>query len=38
MATKAYFDVQEYERKGEIIKEQDDNKSSNKIKEDLLKG
>jgi len=37
MATKAYFDVQEYERKGEIIKEQDDNKSNNKIKEDLLK-
>ena len=37
MATKAFYDVEEYERKGQMIKDQDDNKSQNKIKEELLK-
>jgi hypothetical protein len=31
-------DVVEYREKGEMVKEQDNNKSNNKIKEDLLKG
>jgi hypothetical protein len=37
MGAKAFYDVQEYNQKGEIIKEQDDNRSNNKIKEDILK-
>lgn len=36
IGAKSIADVEEYERKGEIVKEQDDNKSNNKIKEDLI--
>lgn len=38
MATKAYHDVAEYREKGDIITEQDNNRSNNKIKEEILKG
>jgi len=37
IGAKGVADVQEYREKGDIVKDQDDNRSNNKIKEDLLK-
>lgn len=37
MGARKEFDIEEYAAKGEMIKDQDDNKSQNKVKEDILK-
>jgi hypothetical protein len=35
---KSEADIHEYREKGDIVKDNDNNKSNNKIREDLIKG